>query len=62
MNNSDFVNCDCCDSIINMEKDGYYILQKEDDEQVWCNDCYYSESYDEMKEHGWTCDDDSIES
>lgn len=45
-----FVKCDCCEDIINMDKYGYYILQKGiDEEQVWCQECYESDLLNEMK-------------
>jgi hypothetical protein len=56
-----FVKCDCCECVINMDKYGYYILQKDNDEKVWCQDCYFSELYIKMKEKGWKCDDDSLD-
>jgi hypothetical protein len=56
-----FVNCDCCECIINMDKDGYYVLQRDvNEEEVWCHECYYSDSYAIMKDNGWICDDDDF--
>jgi len=54
-----YVIVDCCNYIINMDKQGYYVLQKGDDELIWCQDCFYSDLWIEMKKKGWTCDDDS---
>jgi hypothetical protein len=56
-----FVKCDHCNIIINMDKHGYYILERENNnsvEEVWCQDCFYSPEYTKKKEEGWICSDD----
>jgi hypothetical protein len=57
-----FVIVDCCNYIINMDKQGYYVLERgEKEELIWCQDCFYSDLWHEMKKKGWTCDDDDDE-
>ena len=52
----DIVNCDNCDEEIILDKNGYFILEKGEDEYCWCRPCF-EVKWRVMRDDGWECDD-----
>jgi hypothetical protein len=52
--------CDNCECDISGEGCHIYILNRGDEEQTWCAECW-TDLEDEMREEGWACDEDDYE-
>jgi hypothetical protein len=52
----DVVNCDNCDEEIILDKQGYFILEKGEEELCWCRPCFEI-NWRVMRDDGWDCTD-----
>ena len=55
-NDLDIETCEECDGEINCNKNNIYILTKDGNDKLWCQDCF-EELWKEYSNNGWTGDD-----